>query len=89
MQFEEIGRYIQLIQKLTGTEDVEYPGSRKQQGKDSHDSTEYVYQYWNALNKEQREIILKKYSMDFDILGYTKVGDDGFPFLRFNNEIED
>jgi hypothetical protein len=88
IQFEEIGRYIQLIQKLTGTEDVEYPGSRRVQGKDTHDSMEFVYQYWNALNEQQKKKILKKYSMDFELLGYTKMNEDGFPFLSYNNEIE-
>ena len=88
MQFEEISRYIPLIQKLTGTENVEYPGSRKEQGKDTQDSMEFVYQYWAGLNEDQRQIVLRKYDKDFKILGYTKLGEDGFPFLRFNDEIE-
>ena len=88
IQFEEIGRYIPLIQKLTGTENVEYPGSRKEQGKDTQDSMEFVYQYWAGLNEDQRQIVFRKYNMDFKILGYTKLGENGFPFLNFNSEVE-
>ena len=88
MQVEEMGEYIPLIQKLTGTEDVEYPGSRVEQGKDTHDSMEFVYQYWAGLNEKQRQIVFKIYKRDFKILGYTKLGEDGFPSLKFKNEIE-
>ncbi|XP_063694619.1 carbohydrate sulfotransferase 11-like [Bolinopsis microptera] len=88
IQVEEMGQYIPLIQKLTGTENVEYPGSRVEQGKDTHDSMEFVYQYWAGLNEEQRQIVLKIYKRDFEILGYTKLGEDGFPSLNFKSEIE-
>ncbi|XP_063677136.1 carbohydrate sulfotransferase 12-like [Bolinopsis microptera] len=87
VQIEEVGRYIPLIQKLTGTEHVEYPGSRKEQGTDSHDSMDFVNQYWAGLNEEQKQIILNKYSRDFEILGYTKFDEDGFPLLSYDSEI--
>ena len=88
IQFEEIGRYIPVIQKLTGTEDVEYPGSRKEQGKDTHDSMEFVYEYWSKLNPKQKQIVFDKYNMDFVLFGYTIPGEEGFPLLKYNDEIE-
>ncbi|KAL5257866.1 hypothetical protein ACHWQZ_G012718 [Mnemiopsis leidyi] len=88
IQFEEIGRYVPLIQKLTGTEYVEYPGSRRERGKDTHDSMEFVYQYWRELNYKQRQIVFNKYDMDFLLFGYTKIGEEGFPLLAYNDEIE-
>ena len=88
IQFEEIGRYIPVIQKLTGTEDVEYPGSRKEQGKDTHDSMAFVFEYWSKLNSKQKQIVFDKYNMDFVLFGYTIPGEQGFPLLRYNDEIE-
>ena len=88
IQVEEIERYIPLIQKLTGTEDVEYPGSRKDRGKDTHDSKDFVYEYWRELNDKQKQIVFDKYNMDFVLFGYTKPGEQGFPLLKYNDEIE-
>ena len=88
IQVEEIGRYIPVIQKLTGTENFEYPGSRKEQGKDTHDSMEFVYEYWSELNSKQKQIVFDKYNMDFLLLGYTRLGEEGFPLLKYNDEID-
>ena len=88
IQVEEIGRYIPVIQKLTDTENFEYPGSRKERGKDTHDSKDFVYEYWSELSSKQKQIVFDKYNMDFLLFGYTRPGEEGFPLLKYNDEIE-
>ena len=76
------------MKTLTNTQDVEFPGSRTQQGKDTQDSLDLVNQYWEALSDRQKSLVLKVYEKDFQLLGYTKVGESGFPYLIYQDELE-
>ena len=84
IQFEEADRYISLLQKLTNTTHVEFPGSRVTQGKDKFDSLYFVHKFFDSLGQPEKEILYQKYKGDFDIFGYTKDYEDNFPFLRYN-----
>ena len=87
VQFEESNRYYDLFRKLTKTTNVEFPGSRVEIGKSDHDSMHYVDQLFGSLSDEEKDIVYRRYFMDFEILGYTLYGDPLFPYLQYNNRI--
>ena len=87
IQFEEAYRCYDTMQKLTKTTDVKFPGSRVEIGKSDHNSNYYVDEFFGALNREEQEIVYQRYKMDFEILGYTRYGENLFPYLRYNNLI--
>ena len=82
VEYERISAYQPWIQRLTGTEEYLWPGSRKEQGVDEHESMYFVDQYMRALGEEERGLIYKLYKRDYEMLGYTKYGEEGFPFLK-------
>ena len=87
IQFEDAKRYTNLVQHLTKTTKVEFSGSRVETGKDARDTMYYVNEYWGALTDKQKSFVYKTYSMDFQILGYSKVEDPLFSLLNYQNSL--
>ena len=88
IQFEEAYRYYDTMQKLTKTTDVKFPGSKVEIGKSDHDSIYYLDEFFNSLNREEQNIVYQRYKMDFEILGYTRYGENLFPYLRYTNILD-
>ena len=87
MQFEDVKRYTSVMQHLTNTTEVEFPGSRVEVGKDTHDTMYYINEYLGALTDEEKNFIYGLYDMDFKILGYSKDGDATFPLLSYQDSV--
>eukprot|EP00116_Pleurobrachia_bachei_P004346 sb/3464608/ len=85
-QTEATSQAIEEMQKATGTEGYEFPGSRTQMGKDKNSSLDDANWYFNHVSAEQMEKFYEFYKWDFELLGYTKLTDENFPFIDLDLE---
>jgi hypothetical protein len=74
--YEKIAQYLEVYHNITGTSPDLYPGSRESVGADNHSST-----FYKELDQRQMDIIYNYYALDFKLLGYSKFGEENFPYL--------
>ena len=83
-QTETTNENIATLMQATQIQGVEYPGSRTDTGKDSESSYVKALQLLGTLTSRELQEIYRFYEMDFELLGYTKLGHPNFPFIDLN-----
>jgi len=82
LQVETINDQLPDLQTLLGTTAYEFPLSRVGLGKDTSGSAQVLEFLSHTLDNELLERVYEFYRWDFMLLGYTRLGEDGFPYLR-------
>ena len=63
-------------------EGVEFPQSRVEQGQDGHSSDQLAFVAYTNLTKPQLAAVYELYHNEFKILGYSKLTDEYFPYIK-------
>ena len=87
MPMEHPEQYITVIQELSNTMHIPFP--RKKPGSllrgttsDNRSTVDFAKEYFSSLSSVQRKAVLDHYKNDFEVFGYTKVYERGFPELK-------
>lgn len=89
-QLETADQHIDYLKKKLNTlEDIEFPPSRVERGKDGHSSEQLTYVAYANLTKPQLASIYELYYNEFKLLGYSKLTDDHFPYIKLAEIVDD
>lgn len=80
-QVETTDAQIPIMLKAIGLPDFEYPGSRSETGADTHPSHDLVDSFFGEMPTDILNMFYEIYKMDFELMGYSKLGDPNFPFI--------
>lgn len=82
LQVETINDQLPALQKLLGTEQFSFPLSRVGRGKDQAGSAQVLEYLSHTLDSELLDRVYQFYQWDFELLNYSRLGEEGFPYLR-------